>query len=138
MLYTRTMSYNATEHHTQVLADLLMSKEAEKPSTNIEEGTDGVNTNQQASSEGEEYDGLWGSGPENKVVRLSDAALQGIVQSRDRLLSSLFDSKEPASKAERALIGQQFSASDYESRAPLLEKSSQDATLQELTRGILD
>ena len=100
------------------MADLLLTKEAEEQPSTQEDSTDSDNP-----------------------VQVSDAALKSIVESRQKTLDTLFASKKPSEAAERKLVGQQLShaaSGDYESKAPLIEKSAGDYTLTELTRGILD
>ena len=141
------MAHNATEHHTRVLEDFLC-KSAEDTETNLEESTVGVNPDQQPDFEGRAAGSMeapWGERPSPKSdtqdsVHHSDAVLQGIEQSRQRMLEELFDSKGPASKAEQALVGQQLShgaSGDYESSSCLLNKSAGEHTLSERTRGLL-
>ncbi len=147
------MDYNATEHHTRVFADYLITKEGEDtdPETNLEESTVGVNPDQQPDPEGRAagtIDAPWGEGDVPKdsskpqdAEHYSDAVLESIVQSRENMLKNLFASKKPASDAEQKLVGGQLvhgASGKYESRAPLLEKSSSDRTLAQLTQGILE
>ena len=142
------MAHNATEHHTQVLSDYLR-KEAEDAETNLEDSTVGVNPDQQPDPEGRSagsIDAPWGERPSSKsgtqdAVHHSDAVLRGIEQSRQRMLTELFDSKGPSSRAEQDLVGQQLShgsSGEYESSSCMLNKSAGEHTLAERTRGLLD
>lgn len=146
------MAYNATEHHTQVFADFLVKEgDGTEPETNLEDSTVGVNPDQVPDPEGRAagtIDAPWGepdvvgdSSKPQSAEHYSDAVLKGIEQNRDSLLKNLFASKKPASDAEQKLVGGQLlhgASGKYESRAPLLEKSSSDRTLAQLTQGILE
>lgn len=146
------MAHDATEHHTRVMYDALVKEGSDSPGDD-EESTVGVNPDQQPDPEDRpkgNIDAPWGendlpaSASSGTPEHYSDAAYAGFIQSRQKILDELFDSKGPASKAEQALLGQQLqhaASGDYESRAPLLEQRAQDPAKEaeaNFARGLLE
>ena len=153
------MSRDATELHTRVLFDVLTKESdiketdadlgGEQPEDNEDETLVGMNTNQDRMPEDRHestIDAEWGDTPSrrngkfgpNNTEHYSDATREGFIQSRQNILTELFDSKKPATETAQKFVGEQLAhgkKGDYETAAPILEK---DATLAELTKGILD
>lgn len=146
------MHQDATERHTRFLFDALTKESADRggdaPEDNEAETLVGTNSNQALMPDDRDpgtIDAEWGENPTsssdreepNDPVSYSDAAREGFIQSRENMLSELFNSKPAASKAEREFIGQQLQhgkEGDYETAAPLLEK---DASLADMAKGLL-
>ena len=146
------MALNATERYTALWGDLLCkeasnsgdrkNQSAQHPDDDEDESTVGVNPDLYPDPEDRpkgNIDASWGEGDVPKSTEhataehYSDAAYQQFIEGRQEMLDNIFASKQPAAKAEQALMGQhlQHAASgNYESRAPLLEEEALDPVKQ--------
>lgn len=110
------------------------------PDDDEDKSTVGVNPDLYPDPEGRKeevgsIDAPWGESdvPPGKTnansEQYSDAAWEQYIEGRQEMLDDIFASKQPASKAEQALVRgllQHGASNKFESRAPLLESEATD------------
>jgi hypothetical protein len=151
---TRPAYKNFNEVWEERFTDMLKEGKDTNPATSTDTkdeerstvGTTHVHEEPEDKGEVGTIDASWGEEPPSSPENYSDAAEKGNEEGGQKLLKRVLDSKPTASKADQALIAQNFTrgaSGNFETHSPLLKEKSKlsharASTILERVRALTD